>query len=154
MWGEKAIAVIAIFLSCGVWSQYRRKAKIWKLWDSVVMQYEHLGFWSFPIFFWQEKIFPHLIMLLLKKIWENQALTLSVSTRNKTFWTSTTAVGTQQMSKIQRKMVVKLKFIQSLLKCKNLSINLLDSSNHLWDAPNFRVPWSKRSHPFLKTRTQ
>ena len=63
----------------------------------------------------------------------NQAFmkTFLVSTSSKTsFLTSTTAVDTQQMSKIQSRLLVKPKIIQSLSACKNHSINLLDSSNH------------------------
>ena len=41
-----------------------------KLWGSVAMQDELIGFWSFPIFF------SHLIKLLLKNIWKNQVLKL------------------------------------------------------------------------------
>ena len=36
--------------------------------------------------------------------------------------------------------MVEPKNIQSLSGCKNHSVNLLDSSNHLWDTPDFRVP--------------
>ena len=50
------------------------EAKNMKLWGSIAMQDEHLGFWSFPIFFRKETIFPLLIKLLLKNIWENQVL--------------------------------------------------------------------------------
>ena len=56
--------------------------------------------------------------------------------------------------KIQSRLVVKLKLIQLLSACKNDSINLLDSSNYLWDTPDLRVPWSKRSPPFLSIPTQ
>ena len=60
-----------------------------------------------------------------------------MGTRSKTsFLTSTTAVATQQMLKIQSRQVVKPKFIQSLSPCENYSINLLNSSNHLRDAPD------------------
>ena len=47
-----------------------------KLRGSIAMQDEHLDFWSFPIFFRKETIFPHLIKLLLKNIQENQVLKL------------------------------------------------------------------------------
>ena len=50
--------------------------------------------------------------------------------------------------KIQSRLVIKQKNIQSLSACKNHSINLLDSWNNLWDTPNFIVPWSKRSPHF------
>ena len=36
------------------------------------MQYEHLGFWSFPT----QRIFLQLIKLYYKSIWENQVLKL------------------------------------------------------------------------------
>ena len=32
---------------------------------------------------------------------------------------------------------------------KNHSINQLNSSNHFWDIPDLRFPWSMRLHPFL-----
>ena len=65
-----------------------------------------------------------------------------MDTRSKTsFLTSTTPVDTQEMSKIQSRLVVKPKIIQSLSPCKNHSINLLNSSNHLSDAPDFRVSY-------------
>ena len=85
----------------------------------------------------------HLIKLLLKKrLGKPSSKTIPVGTRSKTsFLTSTTAVDTQRMSKIQSRLVAKPKIIQSLSPCKNYSINLLDSSNHLWDAPDFRVPY-------------
>ena len=38
---------------------------------------------------------------------------------------------------------------QKLFACKNLSMNLLNSLNHLWDKPNLRVPWSIRPHLFF-----
>ena len=43
--------------------------------------------------------------------------------------------------KIQSRLVVKPKIIQSLSACKNQSINPFDSSNHMQDAPDFRVPY-------------
>ena len=45
------------------------------------------------------------------------------------------------MSKIQSRLVVKATIIQSLLPWKNHLINLLDSSNHLCDAADFRVSY-------------
>ena len=58
--------------------------------------------------------------------------TFPVGTRSKTsFLTSTTVVDTQQISKIQSRLIVKPKLIESLSACKNHSINLLDSSNHM-----------------------
>ena len=53
-----------------------------------------------------------------------------------------------QMSKIDSRLAVKPKIIPLLLTCKNWSINLLNSSNHLWDTPDSRVLWSIRPHPF------
>ena len=65
-----------------------------------------------------------------------------MGTRNKTsFLKSTTAVDTQQMSKIQSRLVTKSKIIQSLSPCKNHLINLLNSSNNLCDAPGFRASY-------------
>ena len=65
-----------------------------------------------------------------------------MGTRSKTlFLTSTTAVDTQQMSKIQSRLVVKPKIIQLLSLSKNHSISLLNPSNHLRDAPDFRVSY-------------
>ena len=69
-----------------------------------------------------------------------------MGTRSKTsFLTSTTAVDTQQMSKIQSRLVVKPKIIQSLSPCKNHLINPLDSSSHLCDAPDFGVPYDLKA---------
>ena len=50
--------------------------------------------------------------------------------------------------KIQSRLVIKTKIIQSLSVCKNHSINRLDSWNDLWDTPNFIVPWSEISPHF------
>ena len=44
---------------------------------------------------------------------------------------------------------VKLKMIPSLSAYKNQSVNLLNSSNDLWDTPDLRVPWSIRPRQFL-----
>ena len=105
------------------------------------MQDKHIGFWSFPIFFRvfhrQETIFPHLIKLLLKKdLGKPSSKTFPMGTRRKTsFLTSATAVDTQQISKIQSRLVVKPKIIQSLSPCKNHLIN------PLCDAPDFRVSY-------------
>ena len=67
---------------------------------------------------------------------------------SKTFLTNTTAMDSQEISKIQSKLLVKPKTIQSLSGCKNHAINLLNSSNLFWDTPDFRIPWSKKSCPF------
>ena len=86
------------------------------------MQDEHLGFWSFPIFFrvlhWTGNNLFTLNQAFSKKHLEKpSSKTFPVATRSKTsFLTSTTAVDTQQMSKIQ-----------SMQK----SFNLLDSFNHI-----------------------
>ena len=51
----------------------------------------------------QETIFPHLLMLLLKAFGKPSSKTFPAGTRSKTsFLTSTTAVDTQQMWKIQK----------------------------------------------------
>ena len=44
------------------------------------------------------------------------------------------------------RLVVKPNIIPPLSTCKNSSKNLLNSSNHLWHTPGFRVPWSIRPH--------
>ena len=44
------------------------------------------------------------------------------------------------------RLVVKPNIIPPLSTCKNSSKNLLNSSNHLWHTPDFRVPWSIRPH--------
>ena len=44
--------------------------------------------------------------------------------------------------------------IPSLSPCKNNSINLLNSSNRLWDIPGLRVARSLRPWPFLTAPTQ
>ena len=80
--------------------------------------------------------------------------TFPAGTVNKTFLTSTTAMDTQQMSKIQSRLAIKPKIIQSLSACKNHSVNLLYSSNLLWHTPDFRVPWSKRSRTFWSMPSQ
>ena len=81
-----------------------------------------VGFWSFSIvfeyYFRRETIFPHL--------GKPSSRNFPVGTRSKTSsLTSITAVDSQQ------RLVVKPKFIQSISACKNHSISLLSSSNHL-----------------------
>ena len=44
-------------------------------------------------------------------------------------------------------------FFPSMSACKNHSINLLISPNHLWDTLDSEVPWSIRPPPFLTTST-
>ena len=62
--------------------------------------------------------------------------------RSKTsFLTSATGVEAQQMSKIQNRLVVKPKSIESLSSCKSNSMNLIYSSNHMWDAAASRVSY-------------
>ena len=91
------------------------------------MQDEHLYFWLFSIFF-QVLHSP----FTKKNLEKPSSKTFPVGTRSKTsFLTSTNAVDTQQMSKIQGRLVVKPKIIESLSACKNHSINLLNSSNHM-----------------------
>ena len=63
------------------------------------------------------------------------------TTSKTSFLTNTTAVDTQQMLKIQGRLAINQKLIQSLSQCKNHSINLLDSLNYLWDALDFTVPY-------------
>ena len=85
--------------------------------------------------------------LIKKHLGTPSSKTFPVGTRNKTsFLTGATAVNTQQMypESIQSRLVVKPECIQSLSQCKNHSINLLNSSNHLWDAPDFRVPYDRK----------
>ena len=54
--------------------------KVLKLWGSIIMQGEHLGFWSFPILFQVlHQIGNNLSTLnqaFIKSIWENQVLKL------------------------------------------------------------------------------
>ena len=65
-----------------------------------------------------------------------------MGTKSKTsFLTSTTAVDNQQMSNTQSRLVVQPKIVQSLSPYKNHSISLLDSSNHLCNASDFRVSY-------------
>ena len=99
------------------------------------MQDEHLGLWSFPIFFqvlhYTGNNFSTLNQAFIKKhLGKLSSKTFPVGTRNKTFLIGTTAMDIQPMSKIQSRLVVKPKIIQSLSACKNHSINLLDSSNY------------------------
>ena len=101
------------------------------------MQDEHLGFWSFPMFFrvlhpTGNNLFTPNQAFIKKHLEKGISKTFPVGTKSKTsFLTSKTAVGTQQISKIQNRLVVKLKIIESLSACKNHSINWLDSSNHM-----------------------
>ena len=59
MLGEKTIAGIAIFFA----TMYE-ESQTFKLWGSITMQDEHLGFWSFSISFLSitldRKQFPHI----------------------------------------------------------------------------------------------
>ena len=77
-----------------------------KLWSSIAVQDELIGFWSFPIFFQVlhktgDKLFT-LHQAFTKKHLEKPSSNtyFPVGTRSKTsFLTSATAVDTQQMSK-------------------------------------------------------
>ena len=92
------------------------------------MQEEHQVSGHFPYFFKycirQKIIFPNLIKILLKAVGETKFEDFSCGK-------GTTAMDNKQISKIQSRLVVKAKIIQSLSACKNNSVNLLDSSNHL-----------------------
>ena len=92
-----------------------------KLWGSTAMQDEHIGFWSFPIFFPVLHLTGNKLFKLNQAFIKNHLEKPSsktyfpVGTRSKTsFLTSTTAVDTQQMSKIQSRLVVKPKIIESI----------------------------------------
>ena len=94
--------------------------KILKLWGSVAMYLAMHSF--FPYFLEycirQETNFSHLIKLLLKKEHSEKPsfkTYFPVGTRSKTsFLTSTTALGSQQMSKIQSRLVAKRKIIEAI----------------------------------------
>ena len=58
------------------------------------------------------------------------------------------------MSKIESRLVVKPKIIQSLSLIKNHPINLPNSTNHFRDARDFRVPYDLLDHPLLSPPTQ
>ena len=58
-----------------------------------------------------------------------------------------------KMSKLLSRLVVKPRIVPFLSTCKNRSINHLNSSNHLWDTPDLRVPRSIELHPFLTIPT-
>ena len=89
-----------------------------KLWGSVAMQDEFIGFRPFSIFF-----------RVLQK--PSSKIYFPVGTRSKTFLASTTTLGIQQMSKIQNRLAVKPKIIDSV--CSNNQI--------MGDAPDFRVTY-------------
>ena len=111
-----------------------RAGKIAKFWNSEFNNY-----------------IAELIKLLYKKHFGKPCFkTFPVDARSKTFLTSTTAVDIQQTSKIQSRLVVKPKIIQSLSAYKTHLINMLNSSNHLRDKTYFRIPWSKMSRPFFE----
>ena len=81
------------------------------------------GWAHFPYFFdycvRQGTIFSYLIKFLIKVLKTPSSKTFPVGTRSKTsFSTSSTAVDTQQMLKIQSRLVVKAKIIKSLSACK------------------------------------
>ena len=58
-----------------------------------------------------------------------------------------------KMSKLLTRLFVKPRIVPFLSICKNRSINHLNSSNHLWDTPDLRVPRSIELHPFLTIPT-
>ena len=67
------------------------------------------------------------------------------------FLLSTTAVASQHLNvKDKSRLAVKPKIIPSLSAWKNHSINLLNSSNHLCDTPDLRVPQNiYNNHPII-----
>ena len=82
---------------------------------------EHIGFWSFPIFFrvlnyTGNKLLIHNQAFIKKRLEKPSSKTsFPVGARSKrSFLTSTTAVTTQQMSKVQSRLVVKPKTIKSI----------------------------------------
>ena len=114
-----------------------------KLWGSVGMQDEHLGFWSFLILFRQETYLSTLNQAFIKKhSGKPSSKIFSVGTRNKTFLTSTTTVDTQQMSKIQSRLVVK-----PVQKSFNQSARFIKSFVR---APDFRVPYDLKGLPIFE----
>ena len=104
MWSEKAIVEIAISLIWGMWYPHRRNGKILKLWGSIAIQLEHLGFLVVSIFFRVLHYTGNNIFMLnqaiIKEYFEKKSSkTFPMDTRSKkSFLTSTTAVDTQQMS--------------------------------------------------------
>ena len=105
--------------------------KIFKLWGSIAVQDEYLGFWSFPIFFrvlhqTGNNLFTLNQAFIKKNLEKPSSKTFLVDTRSKTsFLTSATVVDTQQMSKTQNRLVIKPKIIESLSASQNHSVNLL-----------------------------
>ena len=59
-----------------------------------------------------------------------------------------------QMSKIQSGQAIQPNIILSLWACKNHLINLLNSSNNLWETTDLRVPWSIKPRSFFIMPTQ
>ena len=107
-----------------------------KLWVSITIQDESL--WSFRKFFRVLHDTVNNISTLnqsfIKSIWENKVLKLflwELEAKHHNILTSTTPVEIQQMSKIQSRLVVKPKIMQSLSTCQNDATNLLNLSNHL-----------------------
>ena len=98
------------------------------------MQDEHLGFWSFPIFLKGNNLSTLNQAFIKKQSAKPSSKTFPVGTMNKTsFLTSTTAVDTHQISKIQSRLVDKLvqkSFSQSAQFIKTFV-----------RAPHFRVPY-------------
>ena len=56
------------------------------------------------------------------------------------------------MPNIQSTWVIKPDITWSLTAWKDYPINLLNSSNHFWDIPDFWVSWCKRFCPFLSAQ--
>ena len=54
---------------------------------------------------------------------------------------SESSAFTYQTQRVEWQSNQKL-FLPSPSACTNHSINLLNSSNHLWDTPDLRLPWS------------
>ena len=91
------------------------------LWGSTAMQDEHIGFWSFPIFFPVLHLTGNKLFKLNQAFIKNHLEKPSsktyfpVGTRSKTsHLTSTTVADTQQILKIQRRLVVTPKIIESI----------------------------------------
>ena len=73
---------------------------------------------------------------------KSSSKTFPLSTRSNTSFLKV-QLDIQQMSNIQSRLAIKSEIIQSLSVCKSYPINLLNSSNHLWDTSDFWVSWSK-----------
>ena len=76
------------------------------------MRFNYFSIFFFEYCIRQETIFPHL-SFYQKHLGKPSSKKFPVSTRSKTYLTGTTAVDTQQMSKIQSRLVAKTKIIQT-----------------------------------------